>query len=305
MKTVKVLALFLVLTQLIGCSAKNESSISSTVTDGTDGTGGTDGSGGTGTSEGMGARAYRDIGSTTERLRPLVNKDHDGMNETSGSRSGLAAVGDPDNTVAFADTSAITTCGNTQTTVAARIADCNFSWDGTTLGNAGQGKWHLVTKVNSKQVWQDERTGLLWSDNLGNANWCQGAGNTENLNSIDCTAGAGSNLQPATPVSMCAEDTGFNSDGYDDAKGGMRLAASGTSPSIKWRLPTREDLMLAYVNGGPYAAPFFRDTNGYWTASVYSLNRAQAWGISANANGRVLINAATRSASYAVRCVGQ
>lgn len=55
---------------------------------------------------------------------PVVAADDDGMGD-----------------VTRPDTSTITTCGNTQATVAARIADCKFSWNGEALGKMGEGKW--------------------------------------------------------------------------------------------------------------------------------------------------------------------
>ncbi len=100
------------------------------------------------------------------------------------------------------------TCGTTQTTIIDRIADClnlngtcsdvsyttkstceaaakNWTstaiWDGATKCNAGQGLWKLVTRsAANKEVWQDSRTGLLWSSKVTTSNnWCQASGNTQ------------------------------------------------------------------------------------------------------------------------------
>ena len=88
-----------------------------------------------------------------------------------------------------------TTCGTTQSTIAARIADCatvfgaNATWDGSVDGNAGQGVWKLVTRTGpvtssmGQEVWQDERTGVLWSSLVSKAiNWCMASGNNDITN---------------------------------------------------------------------------------------------------------------------------
>ncbi|MBL7543854.1 MAG: hypothetical protein JNL11_08555 [Bdellovibrionaceae bacterium] len=77
-------------------------------------------------------------------------------------------------------------CGLTQNTILERIADCAVknisasSWDGASQCNGGEGLWKLVTKNGSnKEVWQDQRTRLLWSSVVGSSNWCQASGNTQ------------------------------------------------------------------------------------------------------------------------------
>jgi hypothetical protein len=78
-------------------------------------------------------------------------------------------------------------CGATQNTIAGRIADCAIqnpltaTWNGATQCNRGQGDWKLVTRNGAnKEVWQDQRTGQLWSSKVTSAmNWCQASGNTQ------------------------------------------------------------------------------------------------------------------------------
>ncbi len=95
------------------------------------------------------------------RAMPLVNKDHDGFLNGGGGNDGDGNPND-NHTVTLADTSGISHCGDTQATVAARVAACNYSWDGASHGNGGQGKWSLVTKMTSgAETWRDERTDLL------------------------------------------------------------------------------------------------------------------------------------------------
>jgi hypothetical protein len=179
-----------------------------------------------------------------------------------------------------------TPCGTTQSTVSARIADCaaqnptRSTWDGPTNGNAGQGVWKLVTYNSTHEVWRDERTTLLWSDHLGTTNWCRASGSSgggpygqvDPFNYCDNVA----NQNQVTPESWCTEDPGLNTPGtYDSMKGGMRFAATGTSPSVVWRLPTVFDYQMANIDGICFALPnmgFY-----FWSASVRSTVRSVAW----------------------------
>lgn len=82
-----------------------------------------------------------------------------------------------------------TSCGKTQNTITARIEDCaaknptTSTWDGAVKCNRGQGQWKLVVRESElEEVWQDQRTGLLWSSIDWNSNatgWCQASGNTQ------------------------------------------------------------------------------------------------------------------------------
>ena len=239
--------------------------------------------------KGLSARTYRNIGSSTERAIPVVDTDHDGYNGV--------------NPIARADTSSLSDCGFNQTTVDARIANCAFSWDGMAQGNSGQGKWILVTKANGYEVWRDERTGLLWSGNLPANNWCQASGNIENAGGVDCSPGNG--LQPnPSGESMCAENGSLKSSGFDDQKGGMRLASTGSSPSVAWRLLTRDDYLQAYSNGIGYVLPNFLDT-AFWTASVGSGYHDNAWVFVAVSDGYQKLVEVSRGNSFSVRCVGR
>ncbi len=102
------------------------------------------------------------------RKVPDINKDDDGY--TGGS-------------VTYA-TRPTQVCGTVQDTVEARVTHCALqnttlaSWDGSVSGNAGQGLWKLVTYNGTHEVWRDERTKLLWSDHLGQTNWCRATGSS-------------------------------------------------------------------------------------------------------------------------------
>lgn len=355
-----------------------------------------------------GADNYRDI--------PVQEVDDDGYIGTSCKYAPRPAID----------------CGTTQSTIAARIADCatqnpsTASWDGATQCNRGQGLWKLVTRIGSnKEVWQDQRTGLIWSSavNATGINWCQATGNTQNAPvtynqsynnaagtpitgngsigtisggsssvtetititftdsttftvsgtcgtggaftgsltatpgssrtysrtnycsftitqgatnfvandkfelkstsaaSYSCYPGAASLLQPASPISYCAEATGLNpppgetwtSNGYVAAKGGMGKLST---PAVRWRSPSIEDYKLADVNGIRFVLPdmgiagasrptpdtSLGSTAYEWSSSVNSNLRGYSWYF-IGATGSVYN--VSRSVSLWVRCVGR
>jgi hypothetical protein len=119
-------------------------------------------------------------------------------------------------------------------TTANKIADCaskngaNATWDGSVKGTAGQSVWKLVfssgqavagtcntaaMSTDCYEVWQDQRTGLLWSSlvtrfPITSAMYipiCIAAGNSQNVGSNPvCTLGGG-NQYATTPASLCSE----------------------------------------------------------------------------------------------------
>ncbi len=207
----------------------------------------------------------------------------------------------------------VTPCGTTQDSVDGRIADCAAAnsamatWDGGSNGNAGQGQWKLVTYNGTHEVWRDERTRLIWSDRLGQANWCQATGSSgggpygeaDQYGYCDNVA-----YQPvqSTPESYCTEDASFNTpDTYDSMKGGMRLTATGSSPSVVWRLPTKWDYHQAEIDGIRFPLPNMQF--GFWSASVYSSARNSAWIF----HGRyaTFTNVGRSGGGSSVRCVGR
>lgn len=203
------------------------------------------------------------------------------------------------------------TCGTTQSTVADRIAHCALqnptraSWDGAVNGNGGQGIWNLVTYNGVHEVWRDERTQLLWSDFMGTTNWCRASGSSgggpfaevDQFNYCDNAA----NQSQVTPESWCAEETGLNTPGaYDSMKGGMRLTATATSPSVAWRLPTMNDYQLANVNGLRFPKPMLLSL---WTASVVSDGRNYAFTFWNDTGGMYI--SLRDDIGQGIRCVGR
>jgi hypothetical protein len=245
---------------------------------------------------------YRDV--------PVIAKDDDGYVSPGVSSPQVTLA----NRVGFVN------CGTTQSTIAARIADCatqngsSATWDGTVKGNAGQGVWKLAVRFGAGlEVWQDQRTGLLWSSLLASDNWCRASGNAESgdpsgyCNSVT--------YQPNYPTaqSWCAEDgptammpvstSGENwaTGSYSGAKGGL---GKNSSPGVRWRLPTRYDYQLADTNGIRFVMPEMAAAGGgyEWSASVYAASRYNAW-IFVGANG--VVSSSPRANTYAVRCVGR
>jgi len=189
-------------------------------------------------------------------------------------------------------------CGMGIATIAGRITDCDtqhatkpswdtsstdgkISWSGATsgFGLGGEGSWTLVTVYASggsngttcpasntlttscREVWRDDRTGLLWSDrigdnastttNAGRFTWCVASGNTQNANGDCRTSGGGGGAGVSynyVGISLCAEAAGVTTPvgitntggeqvaqfsawteagtGVRDAKGGMLKAAN-------------------------------------------------------------------------------
>lgn len=320
-------------------------------------------------------------------------------------------------------------CGTAQATIALRIADCQTanpssnSWSGATQCNGGQGQWRLVARSGAnKEVWQDQRTGLIWSSIVNTAiNWCRATGNTQLtpltfINSFNNTAGtpitgngtigalgsgttsanetvtvtftsataftvsgancgggaitaggltvtAGSTvtwsranycsftltqgstnfavndrftlqsnqnsayscapsgpLQPASPLSYCAEAGGLNAGVGDDwvtpaymaAKGGL---GKNSTPGVRWRSPSIDDYKIADANGIRFVMPDMGiggasrpapdgsvAGSAEWSSSVVSSNRYYAWYFLA---GYGYVNNNNRSPTYGARCVGR
>ena len=261
-------------------------------------------------------------------------------------------------------------CGEGIASIADRIANCDtvhtikpdwdhtptdgaINWQGAINGNASEGNWTLVTVYSSiadedngdpcttgcYEVWRDDRTGLIWSDRLGDHsntvnsgkwNWCVATGNTEdNTNGVECRQSQAGSLNNQA-LSLCAQgiglttpdsrwtetdNTNLGAPTYTganeilDAKGGMRLEANhdpaGSSPVMRWRVPTVHDYFAGLANGVFYVLPHIHYTTapwGEWSASVYATVRDSAWLFGGSGGG---IAYAGRNGTSGVRCVGR
>jgi hypothetical protein len=187
---------------------------------------------------------------------------------------------------------AATTCGTAQATIEARIADCattfgaTATWDGRVNGNRGEGVWKLVsrtadmvgtgTTAKGREVWRDEKTGLLWSSKVTNTsaadgiNWCKASGANNITNNpaaeddpadfCDNATYQNTGVGPAVKaVSACFEDGGnyftdVDPGGKIDSSGKAGLGLSST-PAVAWRLPNAYDYFEAHNNGLLYVVP--------------------------------------------------
>jgi hypothetical protein len=250
-----------------------------------------------------------------------INKDDDGY--TGGS-------------VVYVDRSTwgSNTCGTAQATLNARIANCatvfgaNATWDGSTKGNAGQAVWKLVSRTGDvldqrgREVWRDERTGLLWSSLVSNYNngaltWCKAVGSNNIAGNptakvdpqgyCDNSSYQTTGTAPADKaVSACFEDDGTyftTTDPNLDNAGKAGLMRAST-PSVAWRLPSKYDFQQADNDGFRFVMPDAGlNSSGYeWSSSVYSGSRYYAWVFVSNYG---FVNFVSRYFNKAVRCVGR
>jgi hypothetical protein len=283
---------------------------------------------------------YRDVSDIT--------KDDDGYNNTDADAT-CASDGSgctPVISVTAAQHAAFVDCGTTQTSISARVADCatqngaDATWIGSTDSNGGQGSWKMVTHQGAnKEVWQDQRTMLLWSSLVApstiNDNWCRADGNAQSgdpsnyCNSTtyqpeyptaesECAEPVGANPVPGwcsngTAYSSAAGCTGaggtwtantdnFGAGTYSAAKGGM--GANSATLKVRWRLPAIHDYEQAEIDGIRSVMPDMGAFSaGYeWSASLVSSLRFYAWIFVGSYGG---VGFSDRSDTDAVRCVGR
>mgnify|MGYP000199126965 CR=1 FL=1 len=265
------------------------------------------------------SQIYRDVGATPlsildesqifagtdlppgYRETPDLTRDNDGA-----SLVNVIAV----NRIGFID------CG-LQGSLVERQQDCaqknlNSVWSGLEKSLSGYGQWSLVVRRDlGAEVWRDDLTGLLWSSRVGKENWCVASGNAQanDPNSI-CNQSA---QQPHYPdaQSFCAETNSVSSPltnenwpsgFYHAAKGGL---GKNSSPSVRWRLPTKNDYLLAEAHGIRFVLPdmMAATSSTEWTATPYSFFKTYAWeftNVSGSFNPSFL-----RSSKLHIRCVGR
>jgi hypothetical protein len=219
----------------------------------------------------------------------------------------------------------IVVCGSSGT-IEARIAGCatlNGLWsfyDGKKYGQDGEGDWKLVSVVGAGpkfEVWRDERTKLLWSDkSSANYNWYQAAGyskpdgvseiESEFLSSPGTTdPQLSSIMQPASPISVCPDvDAGEIAAGggtatYTYVNPEADFKAGLSHPETTWRLPSRNDWLLAEVNGIRKVLPNM-DGFYFWSSSSVSSGRKYAWYFY---GGNGSMSGGNRNVTRSVRCV--
>ncbi|HLE01394.1 MAG TPA: hypothetical protein VJB59_14115 [Bdellovibrionota bacterium] len=270
------------------------------------------------------------------RVVPVISKDDDGYVSPGVFSSQIRPVTRSADGTEWEAGVPRRVCGKDVTTINDKIADCDtqhavkpswnifpgtVEWSGLVNSNSGQGSWTLVTIVSlalangavcdtdCREVWRDDRTGLLWSSVLGSDNWCRAAGNAEAGDAAYC---ANAVYQPDFPIaqSWCAElgptqmketaaaGESWASQSYHRGKGGMGMS---TTPSVRWRLPTQWDYWLADANGSRYVLT--NNVNAVeWIATIRGADRTYARAFNSYQGGMTNY---LRSTNYGVRCVGR
>jgi len=157
---------------------------------------------------------------------------------------------------------------------------------GTGEGGDEESAWSNT----ATNVWQDERSGLYWSNDLGNFTniFPNQDHSTCDFFSADPRGGyAGGDADCGNAINQC---------------GNLSLEAiTGEGAETDWYLPSQKELQQAYLDGmyNQTAASFATSSN-FWSATEASGNSSFAWFVSLH-NGCTYYNA--KSNSYAVRCV--
>lgn len=255
--------------------------------------------------------------------------DYSDAPEYTEKKHYLETIASLDPSATIVTRSGINVCGATGT-ISQRIAECltlNGRWsyyDGKKYGQEGEGDWKQVSVVNDGgtkyEVWRDERTKLLWSDKSSiDYNWYQAAGYskpgavsvretqfTSEPGVMDSSAPFNINqtMQPSNPISVCPDviagelAAGGGTSTYIYVNPETKFKADLVHPQVTWRLPSKNDWLLAEVNGVRKVLPNMDFS--FWSASSLSDDRVFAWlfgGDYGNMGGNY------RYSSSSVRCV--
>ncbi len=218
--------------------------------------------------------------------------------------------------------------------VADRITHCqtingtSAKWDGTVNGNAGQSLWYLVTRLGTQtigtatlnnEVWQDQRTGLLWSSLVSSSlnTWCKASGSSQNTSSGDtyCSSNAVSYCSEGLPPASANDGTSGAWDGstYSAQKGGMGssgypVISTATFPAIRWRLPTLFDYEQADIDGLRFVMPDaianFPILGPEWTATSNSQSSSHSQAFQFIPGTGAFVSSARSGSTAYGRCVG-
>ena len=200
----------------------------------------------------------------------------------------------------------------------------SFTVSGTNCGGGAISSGGLTTTAGSNVTWS--RSGYCsFTITQGSQNFA--SGDTFVVASMDastysCAPGAASGLQPASPISYCAEAAGLNPPSGENWSGGIYLAAKGlmganSTPSVRWRLPTIHDYEQAELDGIRFILPDMGaggstrpiidtspgSSNYEWASTVFSGARSNSW-YYVSWGGWVYFTS-PRNTIYWARCVGR
>ncbi len=232
---------------------------------------------------------------------PDLNRDNDG---------GTLVSVIPANRVGFVD------CGLIGT-LPEREADCktknlNSVWSGRDKSLTGYNQWTLIVRrAAGIEVWRDDLTGLIWSSRVGKDNWCVAAGNAQSDDPHAICNQSAQQIDFPEAQSFCSEQNtiphpatleNWEAALYSPGKGGM---GKNSVPSLRWRLPTKNDYLLAEANGIRFVLPdmITSPSSTEWTATAYSAHRNYAWGFT-NVTG-AFNPSYLRTTKLHIRCVGR
>jgi len=161
---------------------------------------------------------------------------------------------------------------------------------GDSHGTGESGDEESAWSNTATNVWQDKRSGLYWSNDLGSF----------------------SNIFPDQDHSTCDFFSANPRGNYNGADadcgnainqcGNLSLEAiTGEGAKTDWYLPSQKELQQAYLDGiYNQTVASFATTSNFWSATESSASSSNAWGVYLPL-GFTYGNA--KSNSYAVRCV--
>ncbi len=221
-------------------------------------------------------------------------------------------------------------CG-TDGTIAEKIKDCslkNSQWatyDGPKAGNENEAVWSLVTvlkKQNQFEVWLDQKTNRLWSDKTqASYNWYRAVGyaKPKDISILESQFAAEPGLkdtsapfkinvilQPKNPISVCTSPkelslkNEFHYTYEGPTKENLDFKGNLNEESVSWSVPSRDDWMMAEVNGIRKVLPNM--DYKFWSSTTGSDYRNSSWIYSGDYG---TFDGSDKHVSNYVRCIGK
>lgn len=213
-----------------------------------------------------------------------------------------------------------------------RVKDCSLknpqwaSYDGPKAGNENEAIWNLVTVIKNKnqelfEVWQDQKTNKLWSDKTQHSyNWYRAVGyaKPKDISILESQFAAEPGhkdtsapfkinviLQPKNPISVCTSPKELSLKNefhytYEAPMEKLDFKGNLSEENVSWSVPSRDDWMMAEVNGIRKVLPNM--DYKFWTSTTGSDYRNSSW-IFAGDYGT--FDGSDKHISNYVRCVGK